>query len=109
MRSAPTGRSSGAGACRGRPARDAPGSGHAPARGWAARSSTDAVTGALVVVPEVNTRNPTPPGDWSDAVVYYVWYSTTTAFIAVMTAVSYYYLRADKERIAIDDIAAVFD
>jgi hypothetical protein len=48
-------------------------------------------------------------GDWGGAVVYYVWYSATTAFMAVMTAVSYYYLRADKEGVAIDDIAAVFD
>src|SRR5205823_4331074 len=47
-------------------------------------------------------------GDWG-AVIVYVWYSATTAFTAVMTAVSYYYLRADKEGIAIDDIAAVFD
>jgi hypothetical protein len=47
-------------------------------------------------------------GEWSTVVVY-VWYSATTAFMAVMTAVSYYYRRADKEGIAIDDIAAVFD
>ena len=30
-------------------------------------------------------------------------------FIAVMSAVGYYYLRADKEGIAIGDIAKVFD
>lgn len=32
-----------------------------------------------------------------------------TAFAAVMTAVGYYYLRAEKEGIAIDDIAQVFE
>ena len=47
-------------------------------------------------------------GDWGGVVIY-VWYAATTAFTAVMTAVSYYYLRVDKEGIAIDDIAAVFD
>ena len=47
-------------------------------------------------------------GNWG-AVVTYVWYAATTAFMAVMTAVTYYYLRVDKEGIAIDDIAAVFD
>jgi hypothetical protein len=31
-----------------------------------------------------------------------------TTYASVMTAVGYYYLRAEKERIAIDDIAAVF-
>jgi hypothetical protein len=35
--------------------------------------------------------------------------AAVTAFIAVMTAVSYYYLRVDKEGVAIDEIAAVFD
>jgi hypothetical protein len=47
-------------------------------------------------------------GNWG-GVVTYIWYAVTTAFMAVMTAVSYYYLRVDKEGIAIDDIAAVFD
>jgi hypothetical protein len=41
--------------------------------------------------------------------VLYVWQAVATAFMAVMTAVSYYYLRVDKEGIAIDEIAAVFD
>ena len=39
----------------------------------------------------------------------YVWQALFTAFSAVMTAVSYYYLRVDKEGVAIDEIAAVFD
>jgi hypothetical protein len=43
------------------------------------------------------------------AVVGYVWEALITAFSAVMTAVSYYYLRVDKEGVAIDEIAAVFD
>jgi len=41
--------------------------------------------------------------------VLYVWQALATAFTAVMTAVSYYYLRVDKEGVGIDDIAAVFD
>jgi hypothetical protein len=32
-----------------------------------------------------------------------------TAFAGVMVAVGYYYLRAEKEGIIIDDIAKVFD
>ena len=42
-------------------------------------------------------------------VLAYVWQALITAFSAVMTAVSYYYLRVDKEGVAIDEIAAVFD
>ena len=42
-------------------------------------------------------------------VLAYVWQALFTAFSAVMTAVSYYYLRVDKEGVAIDEIAAVFD
>jgi len=42
-------------------------------------------------------------------VIAYVWEALITAFSAVMTAVSYYYLRVDKEGVAIDEIAAVFD
>ncbi len=48
-------------------------------------------------------------GASASTVVLYVWQALATAFMAVMTAVSYYYLRVDKEGIAIDDIAAVFD
>jgi hypothetical protein len=48
------------------------------------------------------------PGEWS-SVVLYAWQAAATAFGAVMTAVSYYCLRADKEGVAIDDIAKVFD
>jgi len=43
------------------------------------------------------------------AVLAFVWQALFTAFSAVMTAVSYYYLRVDKEGVAIDEIAAVFD
>jgi hypothetical protein len=42
-------------------------------------------------------------------VLAYAWQVLLTAFSAVMTAVSYYYLRVDKEGVAIDEIAAVFD
>src|SRR5262249_34087585 len=47
-------------------------------------------------------------GEWV-WVVEYVWQAAATAFSAVMIAVSYYYLRVDKEGVAIDEIAAVFD
>jgi hypothetical protein len=47
-------------------------------------------------------------GGWTSGALY-ISDSAMMAFDAVMTAVSYYYLRADKEGIAIDDIAAVFD
>jgi hypothetical protein len=47
-------------------------------------------------------------GGWSAGALY-VADAATMAFEAVVTAVSYYYLRADKEGARIDDIAAVFD
>jgi hypothetical protein len=45
-------------------------------------------------------------GGWG---ALYVSHAAMMAFDAVMTAVSYCYLRADKEGVGIDDIAAVFD
>jgi hypothetical protein len=48
-------------------------------------------------------------GASGSTVILYVWQAAATAFVAVMTAVSYYYLRVDKEGVAIEDIAAVFD
>ena len=54
-------------------------------------------------------RASAPATGQRSAVVLYVWDSATTAFSAVMTAVSYYFLRLDKEGAGIDEIAAVFD
>jgi hypothetical protein len=48
-------------------------------------------------------------GEWSSSVVLFIWQSAWTAFNAVMITVSYCYLRADKEGVAIDEIAKVFD
>jgi len=41
--------------------------------------------------------------------VEYVFDAFITAFTAVTVAVTYYYLRADKEGVAVDEIAKVFD
>jgi hypothetical protein len=43
------------------------------------------------------------------SILQYVVMSIVTAFSAILVAVGYYYLRAEKEGINIDDIARVFD
>ena len=47
-------------------------------------------------------------GGWTSGALY-ISDAAMMAFDAVMTAVSYYCLRADKEGVGIDEIAAVFD
>jgi hypothetical protein len=47
-------------------------------------------------------------GGWSFGALY-ISDAAVTGFCAVATAVSYFYLRVDKEGVGIDDIAAVFD
>lgn len=42
-------------------------------------------------------------------IVLYLVQALTTAYLAVATAVTYYYLRADKEGVDIEDIAKLFD
>jgi len=47
--------------------------------------------------------------DQASAIATWLWSALFMAAQAVLTAVSYYYLRAAKEGVGIDDIAAVFD
>jgi hypothetical protein len=67
------------------------------------------VIASMVVSMLLTTLSVSAIGATGTTVVMYVWQAVATAFMAVMTAVSYYYLRVDKEGVAIDEIAAVFD
>jgi len=79
-------------------------------RRWTAVGLWLVVVIASAAVSMLLTRLSVPAiGASGSTVVLYVWQAVATAFTAVMTAVSYYFLRVDKEGVAIDEIAKVFD
>ena len=50
-----------------------------------------------------------PQGGLAASIIEYVFNSLLTAFISVLTAVGYYYLRAEKEGVDANEIARIFD
>jgi hypothetical protein len=79
-------------------------------RRWTAAGLWLVVVIASAIVSTVLVKLVMPvAGELGSAVANYIWQAAATAFTAVMTAVSYSALRADKEGVAIDEIAKVFD